>query len=116
MPTEHIVHQDHPHLHTPNCGHTAIQHGDHVDFLHEGHLHFPHDGHVDDHTLDVSGSNPADCTNGHNCQGHDAEHVHGANCGHAAVPHGDHVDYLVNGHLHHPHAGHCDNHGNVTLA
>jgi hypothetical protein len=27
------------------------------------------------------------------------------------VPHGDHVDYLVNGHLHHPHDGHCDDHG-----
>jgi hypothetical protein len=27
------------------------------------------------------------------------------------VPHGDHVDYLVAGHLHHPHGGHCDDHG-----
>jgi hypothetical protein len=27
------------------------------------------------------------------------------------VPHGDHIDYLVDGHLHHPHQGHCDNHG-----
>jgi hypothetical protein len=26
------------------------------------------------------------------------------------------VDYVVNGHLHHPHNGHCDNHGNVQLA
>jgi hypothetical protein len=33
-----------------------------------------------------------------------------------AIPHGDHVDYVVNGHLHHPHNGHCDNHGNVQLA
>jgi UDP-2,3-diacylglucosamine pyrophosphatase LpxH len=32
------------------------------------------------------------------------------------VPHGDHVDYLVNGHLHHPHSDHCDDHGPVTLA
>jgi hypothetical protein len=29
------------------------------------------------------------------------------------VPHGDHVDYLVDGHLHHPHGGHCDHHGAV---
>jgi hypothetical protein len=25
------------------------------------------------------------------------------------------VDYLVDGHLHHPHGDHCDNHGPVTL-
>jgi hypothetical protein len=32
------------------------------------------------------------------------------------VPHGDHVDYLVNGRLHHPHDGHCDDHGPLALA
>jgi hypothetical protein len=32
------------------------------------------------------------------------------------VPHGDHVDYLVEGHLHYPHGGHCDDHGPVTKA
>jgi hypothetical protein len=31
------------------------------------------------------------------------------------VPHGNHVDYLVNGHLHHPHGGHCDDHGPVEV-
>jgi hypothetical protein len=31
------------------------------------------------------------------------------------VPHGDHVDYLVDGHLHHPHGDHCDNHGKVEV-
>jgi hypothetical protein len=31
------------------------------------------------------------------------------------VPHGDHVDYLVAGHLHHPHQGHCDHHGPVAV-
>jgi hypothetical protein len=31
------------------------------------------------------------------------------------VPHGDHVDYLVDGHLHHPHDEHCDNHGPVRV-
>jgi UDP-2,3-diacylglucosamine pyrophosphatase LpxH len=25
------------------------------------------------------------------------------------------VDYIVNGHLHHPHGDHCDNHGDVKL-
>jgi UDP-2,3-diacylglucosamine pyrophosphatase LpxH len=31
------------------------------------------------------------------------------------VPHGDHVDYLVGGHLHHPHGDHCDDHGPVRV-
>ena len=31
------------------------------------------------------------------------------------MPHGDHVDYLVNGHLHHPHGTHCDDHGPLEL-
>ena len=31
--------------------------------------------------------------------------------GHEAVPHGDHVDFLVDGRLHHVHDGHCDDHG-----
>ena len=39
------------------------------------------------------------------------EHAHGPHCGHEAVHHGDHLDYLVDGHLHHPHDGHCDDHG-----
>jgi hypothetical protein len=38
-------------------------------------------------------------------------HRHGADCGHAAVQHGDHVDYIVNGLLHHTHGDHCDLHG-----
>jgi hypothetical protein len=32
------------------------------------------------------------------------------------VPHGDHVDYLVKGHLHHQHGNHCDNHGPIKTA
>jgi hypothetical protein len=43
-------------------------------------------------------------------------HDHGAGCGHEAVPHGDHTDYLVDGHLHHPHGDHCDDHGPVAVA
>lgn len=39
---DHKIHKDHPHEHGPNCGHTAIKHGDHVDYLHDGHLHHPH--------------------------------------------------------------------------
>src|SRR5258708_33431496 len=29
-------------------------------------------------------------------------HQHGANCGHTAIEHEGHVDYLSDGHLHHP--------------
>lgn len=25
------------------------------------------------------------------------------------------IDYLVNGHLHHPHEGHCDDHGPLEI-
>jgi len=31
------------------------------------------------------------------------------------VPHGDHTDYLVGDHLHHPHGDHCDDHGRVEV-
>ena len=113
--SECVKHENHPHQHGPNCGHTAIKHGDHVDYVHDGHLHHVHGDHVDEHVLDVSDTNPDTCTNGHQCDGHDADHVHGPGCGHEAVPHGDHIDYIVNGHLHHQHNGHCDNHGPVEI-
>lgn len=31
--------EHHEHQHGDGCGHTAIQHEDHVDYLHDGHLH-----------------------------------------------------------------------------
>lgn len=66
--------------------------------------------------IEVSGKNPDRCTPDHNCGAHAPNHVHGPGCGHEPVPQGDHVDYLVNGHLHHPHGDHCDDHGSVELA
>jgi zinc transport system permease protein len=39
------------------------------------------------------------------------EHEHGPTCGHPAVVHGDHIDYLHDGHLHAPHLEHYDEHG-----
>lgn len=39
------------------------------------------------------------------------DHEHGPDCGHEAVRHGDHVDYLHDGHRHAPHQGHYDEHG-----
>ena len=37
-------------------------------------------------------------------------HVHGPGCGHPAVEHGDHVDYIHDGHRHAAHGGHYDEH------
>lgn len=38
------------------------------------------------------------------------EHQHGDDCGHPAVPHGDHVDYVHDGHRHAAHGSHYDEH------
>ncbi|MBK9065234.1 MAG: hypothetical protein IPL89_18975 [Acidobacteria bacterium] len=101
-------HGDHAHRHGDGCGHKAVRHGDHADYLHDGHLHAPHEGHADEHRLDVSRRRPGACAPVEcTCpEGH-------ASAGHAAVPHGDHVDYDVNGALHHPHGSHCDLHGKL---
>jgi len=102
----------HPdHSHGPDCGHTAVRHGDHIDYLHDGHLHHPHEGHYDEHTIEVTDTNPEGCAPVHAC----GEHVHGPDCGHETVPHGDHIDYIVDGRLHHVHDGHCDDHGPIEL-
>lgn len=115
MATPH-THAGHSHQHGPGCGHTGIGHDGHTDYLHDGHLHHTEaDGSVTEHSLPVTGANPAGCTPQHACGGHPAGHVHGPGCGHEAVPHGDHTDYLVDGHLHHPHGGHCDDHGPVNV-
>ncbi|GAB3763824.1 zinc transport system permease protein [Nocardioides ginsengisegetis] len=37
-------------------------------------------------------------------------HEHGPDCGHVAVRHGDHVDYVHDGHRHAPHGKHYDEH------
>ncbi len=39
-----------------------------------------------------------------------ADHVHGPGCGHEAIHHGDHVDYVHNGPRHAAHEGHYDEH------
>lgn len=43
------------------------------------------------------------------------KHVHGPNCGHHAIMHDGHVDYIVNGKLHHPDGDHCDDHGPIRV-
>ena len=114
--SDHKAHEGHEgHVHGADCGHKAIEHAGHVDYLHDGHLHHTHGDHVDKHTLEIGNKNPADCTPSHACGAHDGAHTHGPGCGHDAVPHGDHTDYLVDGHLHHAHGGHCDDHGPVVV-
>ena len=112
----HRTHEPHNHIHHETCGHTRIQHDGHTDFLHDGHLHHLHEGHIDEHVLPVTDQNPQSCTPCHTCSGHDDKHIHGHNCGHEAVPHGNHTDYLVGEHLHFSHGSHCDDHGLVTTA
>ncbi len=41
-------------------------------------------------------------------------HEHGPGCGHPAIPHGDHVDYLHGAHRHAAHHGHYDEHAEPT--
>ena len=89
-------------------GHFAVRRLDHIDNLQDGNLQHMHQDHVDEHVLEVSGKNPDHCTPNHQCNGHDADLIHGSGCGHETLPHGNHIDYLVNGHLHHVHNGHCD--------
>ncbi|PUA80446.1 metal ABC transporter permease [Nocardioides currus] len=45
----HDVTEDHSHQHGDDCGHPAVQHGDHVDYVHDGHRHAPHGEHYDEH-------------------------------------------------------------------
>lgn len=105
---------NHEHRHGPGCGHPAIRHEKHVDYLDGGRLcHQLPDGQIEEHVLGVDTVHPAACTPNHHCGGHEPGHVHGPNCGHPAIPHGDHIDYLVDGHLHHPHGDHCDFHGTI---
>lgn len=109
------IHNGHSHTHGPGCGHTSIEHEGHTDYLHDGHMHHLHEGHVDEHVIAIDSGHPSSSTPGQNCDGHDKNHKHGPGCGHEAVPHGDHTDYLVSGQLHHFEGGHCQNHGTVRV-
>jgi hypothetical protein len=100
----HTTHENHTHIHGANCGHPAVPHGDHTDYLHDGHMHSPHGDHYDEHVIEVTAMNPADCAPTACDCGHDG-------CGHAVAPHGDHLDYVSDGRLHHRHGDHCDDHG-----
>ncbi|MBK8031817.1 MAG: hypothetical protein IPK17_20505 [Chloroflexi bacterium] len=105
----HHIHEQHQHTHSEHCGHIRIIHNGHVDYLHDGHLHHMHEDHYDEHVIEISDANPNICS-AISCG---CDHI---DSGHPLVPHGDHYDYLVNGHLHHKHGDHCDDHGTVQLA
>ena len=52
---DHRMHEDeHPHVHSPACGHETRKHGDHDDYEHDGHWHAKDGGHYDEHG-DVAG-------------------------------------------------------------
>ncbi|HYR82841.1 MAG TPA: hypothetical protein VE422_02055 [Terriglobia bacterium] len=106
--SKHEMLPSHDHEHGENCGHTRVQHNDHTDYVHDGHLHSKHGDHYDEHVIEVSSSNPADCKP-IECQGNH-------NSAHPRIPHGDHVDFLYNGRLHRSHGGHCDDHGKLRAA
>ena len=103
------------HIHRRGCGHTAVRHKDHVDYLDHGHLQHVTGEHTEEHAIEVSEVNPDRCSPEHRAHGHESAHRHGPGCGHEAVPHGNHTDYLVDGRLHHPHENHCDDHGPLTV-
>ncbi|MFI7587149.1 metal ABC transporter permease [Spongisporangium articulatum] len=46
----------------------------------------------------------------HNHSARAHRHEHGADCGHEPVAHGDHIDYVHDGHLHAAHGAHYDEH------
>lgn len=119
------------HNHGMQCGHTPVLLGGQVAYLME-------DGSIEPShalqglgaitnaagktsTVPITESNPARCTPDHSCSTHGQDHQHGPSCGHPRVKHGDHFDYLVDGHLHHlhsaagssPSAYHCDDHGEL---
>jgi len=43
------------------------------------------------------------------------KHKHGPHCEHIPVYHAGHIDYIVDGRLHHPHGDHCDDHGPIQI-
>jgi zinc transport system permease protein len=55
-------------------------------------------------------ADPFDVEQPHTVVPEEHEHLHGPECGHPAVPHEDHVDYVHDGHRHAAHGSHYDEH------
>ena len=64
----------------------------------------------------LAATTPPNAPPEHRCGGHDASHRTARVAVTKRCPGGDHIDYLVDGHLHHPHGDHCDDHGPVEFA
>ena len=94
----------HAHEHDRWCGHAYVAHDDHLDYLHDGRVHRPCSGHVDE--LPGCDEPVREYHVAHSAH----MHVHQADCGHVAVPHVDHFDYLHGQHRHAVHQTHYDEH------
>jgi hypothetical protein len=46
---EHVVAEEHHHVHGDGCGHAPVLHGNHLDYIHNDHRHAAHGGHYDEH-------------------------------------------------------------------
>ncbi len=75
---------------------------------------------MEEHRIAVSETNPDRCTPEHECR-HHAGHTHEETQAeegehhHPMVPHGDHMDHIHEGRLHHHHGDHCDDHGPIEV-
>ncbi|CAL8464237.1 g3772 [Coccomyxa elongata] len=86
---------------TAACTHTVVDHSGHVGYIVDGHLYCRPDEHgpLIPHSLDLD----------ERCSVVKLlDHVHGPNCGHEIVAHGDHFDFLVGDELHHVPSGDLD--------
>ncbi len=96
--TEQDIHAEHTtaeHAHGADCGHEAVQHGDHVDYVHGGHPPARLRRSLRRHSR---GQHPRSST------------PTGRTAATKAVQHGDHVDYVHGGHKHAAHGDHYDEH------
>lgn len=59
-------------------------------------------------TNNTKGTSPMTMTHETHETHADHDHTHGDSCGHAAVAHEQHTDFLHEGHAHHAHEGHWD--------
>jgi hypothetical protein len=104
----------HDHKHGAECGHEAVEHGDHTDYIHDGHLHAEHAGHFDNHGPERMDKTTRKTASAEHLIASDHKHKHGKKCGHEVVKHGDHVEYLHDGQYHAKHGTHYDQHGTPT--
>lgn len=100
------------HDHKKGCGHEVAVHGGHQDFIHGGVYHALHDDHYDEHGVVVGKTETQrELASTHHLMVKNHTHHHGEGCGHEAVDHQNHKDYLHDGVYCCPHEDHVDNHG-----